>query len=385
MRFLHLVWRSLLRHKIRTAFTLLSVLVAFVLFAFLMAIRMAFTLGIDVAGDDRLMLIHKVSIIQPLPASYLARIEKVEGVRAVAEASWFGGIYQDPANFFPQIPVDPDRYLAMYPEFVVSAEARKAWAADRTGAIVGRAIADRFGWKVGSRVPIQGTIWRPKSGGTTWEFNIVGIYEAGKQGTDTTQFLFRHDFFDENRSFGEGLVGWYIIRIADPARSVEISRAIDALFANSPAETKTMPEKAFVAGFANQIGNIGAMMMAIVSAVFFTILLVAGNTMAQSVRERTSELAVLKTLGFSDERVLGLVLLESFLLAGLGGGIGLGLGWGVITLMGDPTGGFLPAFYLPIRHVALGFVFVALLGLLTGLLPALQAMRLRIVDALRHA
>jgi putative ABC transport system permease protein len=382
MRYLPLVWRNLLRRKMRTSFTLLSILVAFVLFCFLMAIKMAFTLGVELAGADRMIVTHKTSIIMPLPERYLARIEATKGVTDVAWASWFGGVYKEPANFFAQLAVDPERWLRMYPEFVLPPDQKKRWLEDRTSAIVGRATADRFGWKVGDRIPIQATIFHPKNGGLTWEFNLVGIYEGAVKGTDTTQFFFRHDFLEENRRGWHGMVGWYIFRLKDPALAPSVARELDSAFANSSAETKTQPEKAFMAAFANQIGDIGTIMMAILAAVFFTILLVAGNTMAQAVRERTSELAVLKTLGFTDGRVLALVLVESCLLAALGGFLGLAIGWTLVQ-QGDPTKGMLPAFYLPGRDVALGAAFVLLLGAATGLLPALQARRLKIVDALR--
>ncbi len=382
MRFLPLVWRSLLRRKIRTTFTLLSILVAFVLFGYLSAIRVAFGLGIDLLGNDRLLTIHRVSIIQPLPESYQPRIEAIRGVAETAHASWFGGVYQDPRNFFTQLAVQPERFLQLYPEFRLPADQKAVWLGDRTGAIAGRTLAERFGWEVGDRIPIQGTIWRRKNG-DTWEFTLDGIYDGAEQGTDTTQFLFHYDYFDEAREFGQGVVGWYVVRIDDPARAVDIAEQIDATFANSPAETKTSTEKAFVQAFANQIGSIGTILMAVLGAVFFTILLVTGNTMAQSVRERTRELAVLKTVGFSNGQVLVLVLLESCALALTGGGVGLAIAWALIQ-RGDPTGAFLPAFYLPAEDVMYGVLCIIGLGLVSGLLPALQARRLRIADALRR-
>ncbi len=382
MKFLPLVWRSLLRRKVRTLFTTLSIIVAFVLFGALMALRGAFTLGIELAGADRLVMIQKVSFIQPLPRSHQGRIAAAEGVEAVTHSSWFGGIYQDPKNFFAQIAVEPEPLLQMYPEYVLPDDQKRAWFANRTGAIVGRALADRFGWKVGDRIPLQPTIWR-KADGSAWEFTIDGIYDAGARGTDLTQMFFHYDYLNEAREFGQDLVGWYVVRVSNPDEADQVAQRLDALFANSPSETKTSTEKAFVQAFASQIGDIGSILIAVLVAVLFTILVVVGNTMAQSIRERTSELAVLKTLGFTDGRLLGLVLLESCMLAVLGGGIGLTLAW-LITLGGDPTGGFLPAFYLPTRDLVLGVVLVFALGLAAGLLPAWQASRLRIVDALRR-
>lgn len=387
MKFWPLVWSNLRRRKARTLFTLLSVVVAFVLFAYLAAVKVAFRAGVDVAGADRLFTTHKTSLIQPLPKAYHEQIARVPGVVAVTHSSWFGGIYQNPNTGFQgvfQSPVEPEAYLAMYPEFVVPEPQRRAWIEDREGVLVGRKTAERFGWKVGDRIPVQATIWRKQDGTKLWEFNVRGIYDGAQKGTDTTQFLFHYDYFDEARQFGRGIVGWYVVRIADPSQAAEVGAKIDAVFANSPNETKTVTEKALAQSFADQIGDIGAIIQWVLAAVFFTLLLVAGNTMAQSVRERTSELAVLKTLGFSDGRVLALVLAESMLLAVLGGGIGLLFGAGAIGA-GDPTGGLLPVFFFPEPDVVTGIVCVALLGFVTGILPALQAKRLKIVEALRRA
>lgn len=382
MKFLPLVWKNLLRRKLRTLFTALSILVAFVLFGALMALRVSFDFGIDLAGADRLMMIHRVALIQPLPRSYEARVRGTAGVSAVTHASWFGGIYQDPKNFFAQFAVEPEPWLQMYPEYVLSPEQRRAWVANRTGAIVGRSLADRFGWKVGDRVPIQGTIFRTADN-SPWTFTIDGIYEGATKGTDTTQLFFHYDYLNETRTFGKDWVGWYVIRVADPAQSEDVARRLDAMFANSPTETKTSTEKAFVQAFAKQIGDIGSILLAVLGAVLFTMLLVAGNTMAQAVRERTSEMAVLKTLGFTDGHLLALVLLESVVLAVIGGGTGLLLAW-LIVQRGDPTGGLLAVFYLPTRDLFTGVALILGLGVVAGLLPAWQASRLHIVDALRR-
>ena len=385
MKFLPLLWANLRRHKARTLFTFLSIVIAFVLFAYLAAVKVAFRAGVDVAGADRLFTTHKTSIIMSLPIAYQNQIASVPGVALVTHSSWFGGIYQNPNQGFQgvfQAPVDPEAYLAMYPEFVVPDAEKRAWFTDREGVLVGRKTAERFGWKVGDRVPVQATIWRKKDGSSTWEFNVRGIYDGG-QGIDTTQFLFHYDYFDEARLFGQGQIGWYVVRIEDPSKAAEIGKAIDRLFENSAYETKTVTEKALAQSFADQIGDIGAIIQWILVAVFFTLLLVAGNAMAQSVRERTNELAVLKTLGFTNRGVLAMVLAEAGLLAVLGGGIGLAIGALAISA-GDPTGGFLPIFYFPGKDAAWGVVLVLLLGVATGLLPALQAMRLSIVEALRR-
>jgi putative ABC transport system permease protein len=383
VKYFRLVWANLGRRKLRSFLTVLSIVVAFVLFGYLSAIRVAFSAGIDVAGIDRLVVRHKVSIIQLLPESYKERMERIQGIDLVAFATWFGGVYQKPSNFFAQMPVEPEPFLEMFPEFILSPEEKAAWLETRTGAIVGARLAQRFGWKIGDRIPLQSSIWQKKDGSDTWEFDVVGIYEGKEKGTDTSQFFFRHDYFQEARSRGSGMVGWYYVRVADPERAASIAKKVDAEFANSAEETKTEPEGAFVKGFAEQAGNIGFILMAILTAVFFTILLVAGNTMGQAVRERVREIGALKAVGFNDRTVLGLVLAESCLLAAVGGFIGLGLAWWLISL-GDPTNGALPIFYFPTPSLLLGILIVLLLGVAAGLVPAIQAQRLRIVDALRR-
>lgn len=384
MKFLYLIWKNAWRRKIRTIFTLLSVFVAFVLFAGLMAVRTAFEFGVDIAGADRLVVIHKVSLVMPLPIAYQSDLAAVEGVEIATHNTWFGGVYQDPANFFAQIVVEPEPFMEIYTEYELPDDQMAAWLADRQGAVVGRDLANRFGWEIGDRIPIQATIWQARDGSPTWEFNIVGIYD-GADGVDKTQFFFKYEYLEENRVEGaSGIVGWYIVKIDDATRAQELASQFDAMFANSSFETKTTTEKGFLEGFANQMGDIGAIMVAILSAVLFTILLVTGNTMAQSVRERTSELAVLKTLGFSGPSVLGLVLGESLFLAVSGGGLGLYLGW-LIVKQGDPTGGMLPTWVLTTTDVVVGVGLILLLGTLAGLMPAVGAMRLKITDALRKA
>jgi putative ABC transport system permease protein len=383
MKYLYLVWCNLKRKKMRAILTILSITVAFMLFGYLGAIRQGFSQGIEVAGLDRLIVRQKTSLINLLPEAYESRMEQIEGVVDAVHQTWFGGIYQKPTNFFAQMPVNPQEYLDMYPEFLLSEEEREAWFNTRSGAIAGRGIADRFDWKIGDRIPINATVWTRKGGERTWEFDLVGIYDGAEKGTDTSQFLFRYDFFHESRQFGEGMVGWYTVRIADPGRAAETAAAIDAEFANSPHETKTEPEGAFLQGFANQIGDIGFIMMSIIVAVFFTILLVAGNTMAYAVRERTNELAVLKAIGFTDRGVLGLVLGEAFVLTALGGASGLILAW-LLVSAGDPTSGALPIFFIPLKFQVFGIVLIGLMALLAGILPALQAQRLQIADALRR-
>jgi putative ABC transport system permease protein len=310
-------------------------------------------------------------------------MERIPGVSLATHETWFGGIYQDPKNFFGQFPVIPKDFLVMFPEFLLPEDQKAAWLKTRPGAIVGRKTAERFHWKIGDRIPLQSSIWSRKDGTRLWEFDVVGIFDGKYKNTDTTPLFFRYDYFDESRStYGQGQVGWYIIRVKDPQQAATVAKSVDAEFENSAAETKTEPEGAFVQSWAKQVGNIALIVAAILSAVFFTILLVTGNTMSQAVRERTGELGVLKAIGFTNVQVLALVLLESCALAAVGGLAGLGLAWLFIS-RGDPTG-MLPLFYFPVRDVCLGAALTLVLGLVTGIFPALQAMRLRVAEALRR-
>lgn len=383
MKFFFLVWSNLKRKKLRTILTLLSIFVAFVLYGFLCTIKEAFTAGVTMAGADRLIVRHKVSLIMTLPVTYQTRIEAVPGVDAVMHFTWFNGIYKDePKNFFGSFPMNPEGLYKIYPEYVIPEDQKQAWLKTRTGAVVGRTLLNRFQWKVGDHISLNSPIW-PRKGGGPWEFEIVGVYDGAKKGTDTSGFMFRYDYFDEGRSYGQGLVGWYVVRVKDSNRAAEIAKAIDAEFANSPYETKAEPEGAFAQGFVQQMGSIGTILIAILSAVFFTILLVAGNTMAQSVRERTEELGVLKSMGFTNELVLVLVMFESCLIAAVGGLAGLGVAW-LATAGGSPVPTMLPVFFLPGRYIGIGVCLVFALGLVAGILPALQAMRLQIAVALRR-
>lgn len=381
MKYFYLVWRSLMRRKVRTAFTFGCIVASFVLFSFLTIVNGAFTAGIQFAGADRLWLYDKVSIIQFIPVSYLQDILRTPGVADAVDCTWFGGSYQDKPNQFATFATDLDEYLKLYPEFKVPPDQLKAALADRQGAIVGHDTAARYGWKIGDRVPIKGDIWMAKDG-NTWYFNIDGIYDAGPD-VDKTQFLFRYDYFDENRRSGKGNVSWYVIKLQDPSQAAAVATALDDHFANSQAETKTAPEKAVLTDFAKQTGNIGLMLTMILSVVFFMILLIVANTMAQSVRERTSEIAVLKTLGFSDPTVLMLVMSESVLLAVAGGWVTL-----IIMFMEVGHGSFnmamLPVFVFSKTAFVTGLALALALGVASGILPALAAMRLRITDALRR-
>ena len=381
MKYLQLVWRNLLRRKVRTLMTLGAIFVSFMLYGVLMVVRTAFGAGVEFAGQNRLWATNKISIIQFLPISYVSDVIATPGVTDAVSSTWFGGSYQDKPNQFAVFATDLDKYFKLYPEFKVPPDQLKAALADRQGAIVGKTTADRYGWKVGDHIPIKPDIWMPKSG-AVWEFNIDGIYDGAKT-VDTTQFLFRYDYFDENRRNAQGNISFIVIGVQDPAQAATLAKTIDAKFANSASETKTAPENTVIADFAKQTGDIGSMLTAILVVVFFTILLIVSSTMAQSVRERTNELAVLKTLGFPDALILSLVLAESLFMAVLAGGAGLGI-IALVVGRGSFSTAMLPFMILTKSAVITGVVLFLLLGLLAGALPALAAMRLKITDALRR-
>ena len=381
MKFRRLILANLLRKKIRLALTVGSFAVALFLFAFLAVVRDAFSRGADIASADRLFVINRTSIINPLPLAYRDKILRIRGVKMATHDNWFGGIYQDEKNFFPQFVIDPENQRQVYPELMVSDEEWSNFLKDRQGAIVGVRTAQRFGWKIGDRVPLKTTIY----GSGNWEFNIDGIYHGKRAQDDETQFWFQWDYFQEHVPAAlKGQVGWYVVRVNSPDDAVRVSKSIDAEFANSPFETKAETESAFAASWVKQFGNIRFLILSIGTVVFFTLLLVTGNTMAISVRERTAELAVFKAIGFSNRRILFFVLAESLLIAVVGGLAGLLLAIMAIPILGNALNGMLPQLVLAPSVIALGFATALAVGLASGLLPGLGAMRLQIVSALRR-
>lgn len=383
MKYLSLLWSNLQRKRLRTWLTLASIVVAFLLFGILQTMRAALTGGADVAGADRLVTMNKLSIIQPLPLSYLNRVRAIDGVRVAMSHDWFGGIYQDDRNQIVAMTADPKLFFEVYSEYKLPEEQRAAWRADRTGAIVGPVIAKRFGWKVGDTIPLRSNIYTRSDGSSVWDMKIVGIYETSNG--DNSSLYFQYDYLNESRSFGRDQIGWIAIRVSDTGHFTEIARKIDAMFANSSAETKTSTEKAFIQGFANQMGNIGAIVTAVASAVFFTMLLVIANTMGQSVRERTSELAVMKTLGFSNGQVTTMVLAEALLITVLGAAIGLGVAALASAGLGQSMQQYFPALGMPVRTYTIGAAIAIVLGAFAAALPCAQAWQLKIVDALRKS
>ncbi|MDP9140127.1 MAG: FtsX-like permease family protein [Pseudomonadota bacterium] len=383
MKYFPLIWAALWRRRPRTIFTMLSILVAFLLYALLTGVNAAFNSGVQVAGADRLVSTGRYSLTQVLPMGHLQQVRSMPGVVSVAAQGWFGGYYQKESNFFPQFPTEIEPYLEMYPEMVMPEDQKQAMLNTRTGAIVAKTVADRYGFKIGDRIPIIAGIWPLADGSNNWEFDLVGIFDT-KNPKDRSMFemmLFHHDYFDEARQFGKGTIGWMVVKVEDPSKNDETIKQIDALFANSPNETRTNTEKAFNQSFAKQMGDIGLIMSSIIGAVFFTLLFLTGNTMMQSVRERVPELAVLKTLGYSDVQVLGLVLAESMALCLIAALLGIGLAGVLLPGIAAKLPGFSGLTLTP-ATIAGAVGLAVLLALIVGLPPALRAMRLQIVDAL---
>ena len=383
MKYFSLIWSALFRSKTRTFLTLLSVIAAFLLFGLLDSVRVAFNSGGSVAGADRLIVSSRLSITQMLPYSLTPQIESTPGVKKAAYAAWFGGIYKDPKNFFPNFSVG-ENYFDLYPEFIIKPEELKAWKTTRTGAIVGESLAKQFGWKIGDTIPLQATIFPQKDGSNAWPLKLVGTFKLAdsKRKNEERTLVFHWNYFDEANQYTNGMVGWYIVKVGNPDQATRVAKAIDAISLNSDHETKTQTEQAFNQAFAKQFADIGLIVTAIMAAVFFTLLLLTGNTMSQAVRDRIPELAVLKTLGFTNGTVLTLVLVESILLIVLGGVIGMGLAAAIIPVVSAMSGGILSLPSIPVETWSLGLALMLGIGIVVGALPAMRAMRLKIVDAL---
>ncbi len=382
MRFRGLIFANLFRKKVRLILTIGSFAVALFLFAFLAVVRSAFSRGAEVAGADRLITTNRIGLIQTLPISYQDRIAAIPGVKAVTQNHWFGGVYQDEKNFFVQFVIDPDNMRKVMSEFVVPDDQWANFLKDRQGAVVGVKTAERFGWKIGDRIPIKNSLYGPTK---TWEFNLDGIYHNSRPGGDENQFWIQWKYFDENvPAFAKSTAGWYVLKLDNPDDAARVGKAIDTMFANSSAETKTETESAFAIGFIKQFGNIEFLIESIGVVVFFTLLLVTGNTMAISVRERISELGVLKAIGYGDRAVLFFVLAESLVIALIGGLVGLGLALLAVPLLGAKLNGLLPALVLSPAILSLGLGVALIVGAVSGLLPGIGAMRMRVVNALRR-
>jgi putative ABC transport system permease protein len=379
-----LVRKNLFRRKLRAILMIVSILVAFMIFGVLAGFYRAFTAGTDNAAADRMMTVNKINFTQPLPIAYYNRVKGVDGVRQATFANWFGGYFQDPKNFMVALAVEPATYFDVYQkEFDLPADQLRSFIQTRDSAVVGEKLAQKYGWKVGDRIPVQSNIFSQKNGGGhSWDFTIAGIVRGKVESVDTNFMLFQYEYFNETRSFGKDTIGWIILQTTNPENNDRIAKAIDAMFANSSAETATDNEKAFGKAFAAQFGNIALIVFLVVGAAFVTILMIVGNTMALSIRERTREIGVLKTLGFSGSRILTMVLGESVLLALLGGVPGLIIAALITIALRASLAQLAPAFSVSPDIWAEGLALMLGLGLITGAIPAVNAMRLKIAAAL---
>lgn len=378
MKYLPLVLANLGRHKIRTILTIASVTLALFLFASLRSVVTTLHANAQFGSARRLVTLNATGLVFPLPLAYAAKIRAVPGVRGVSWANWFGGRYGDGKSFFAQFAVDAESYLAMYPEITMPEDQKQAFLHERSAAIIGRRLVDRYGWKVGQDVTLQGTIFPGD-----WTFTIRGVYTPTAPAIGDDALIFHHEYFDE-RIGHWGIAGWYIVQIADGDAAATIAKAIDDQFLNSSAATKTGTEQAFQAGFATMLGNVSLLMGTIGTAVVFAILLVTANAMMMSARERTGEVAVLKTIGFSDRTLFGLVISEAGLIAGAGAVLGLGAAKAFYRAIDFNGFGFLPGFNITTGTLGMGGAIALLLMLASGLVPAARAARLPIVQALRR-
>lgn len=372
-----LVWKNLARNKKRTVLTILSVMVAFFLFGVLRSVITTLNASADMGSEGRLVVSNASGITFPLPQAHANRLQAVEGVSSVSWSNWFGGYYQDPNDFFAQMAIKADTYLPMYPEIEITGGSLDEFMRERTGALIGVGLMEKYGWQVGQKVTLIGTF-----AAGNWDFNIRAVYTPTDPAFGDEVFFFHYDYLYEGTN-GRMSPGWFILQLDRPDRAAEVAAEIDAMFRSSTAPTKTQTEKAFNAGFVTMWGNIGFLVRAIGTAVFFAILFVAANTMMMAVRERIPEIAVLKTVGFADRTVFMLVLAESLLIALLGGALGLGLAR--LAFMGrNPMSAFFPGFGVTAGTFALGMALAAALGIISGSIPAFQSARLSVAGALRR-
>jgi len=378
MKFFHLIWAGLWRNRARTVLTLLATAVAFLLFGLLQGVNAWF--GGVLAGShaDRLIVVSRVSQIEPLPIAHLHRLERVSGVRRAVPVGAFSGVYRDRGNDVLVFATEPEALFDIYSDWLVSPGQLRAIAGRRTGALVGEVLMKAYGWKVGDRVPLRTSLLK-QDGSTDWNFDIVGTYAVTGSAAQANRIIVNYDYFDEARQFDKGRVYAFIVSIHDPSRSSEVCATIDALFSNSPDETLTQNETEYAQAQLRQLGDVSAMVNAIIGAVLFTLLFLTGNTMGQSIRERIPELAVLKAMGYPDGVVTALVLTESMLLCLLAALLGLSVAAAVfpVTEALGINGGALPW-----RVIAIGVALAVILALVSGLPPAWRAQRLTIVDAL---
>ncbi|MGY8986175.1 MAG: ABC transporter permease [Sphingomonadales bacterium] len=377
----YLIYKNLTRKKLRLFLTCFSIFIAFLIFGTILALKSALDSGVELSAADRLLTFNSINFTNPLPISYVNKIRAVEGVNKVTHANWFGGYYQEPANQTMTMAVDPETYLEVYEEIVLSPEQKEGWFKNRQGVIVGDRIAKANGWKVGDRIPISSNIYSQKNAGNTWDFVVEGVFKGKDEQFDTGFLAFHYKYFMETQSYGGDMIGWIILTTDDSSLNEKVARTIDDLFSNSQSETDTSTEKAFAKAFVAQIGNIGLIIFGVVFMAFFTILIVVGNTMVLAIRERTGEIAVLKTLGFTSKRIFKMVLAESILLSLLGGLSGLGGAFLLVASGREVMAQFLPNLSISYEIILQAILYMLLLGLITGIIPAMNALKLNVITA----
>lgn len=381
MKDFYLIYKNLTRKKMRLFLTTFAIFIAFLIFGAIMTLRSALNSGVEMSADNRLVVVHKTSFTNPLPYAYVNKVKAMDGVKDVTHSNWFGGYYQEPTNQVVTMAVDPDTYLTVYPELVVSPEQLDNWKKDQSGILIGERLAIANNWQIGDRIPLSSNIFSQKTGGQTWEFTVDGIFKGNEEKVDTGYVLIHYKYFNETQSWGGDTIGWLIITTTDPALNEQVAKEIDENFANSNNETDTSTEQAFNKAFIDQIGNIGLIIFGVVFMAFFTILIVVGNTMVLAIRERTNEIAVLKTLGFESSRIFKMVLAESCLLAFFGGLLGIGGAYLIVQGAAKEMARFLPNLILDEAILGQALIYMLVLGLITGIAPAISALRLNIVTA----
>ena len=381
MKDAYLILRNLTRKPLRLFLTLFATFIAFMIFGTLTAFQDAFDAGIDLSADDRLVVVNKINFTQSMPIAYAARVRGVEGVESVTHLNWFGGYYQEPRNQMGMFAVDIDEFLTVYNEIIITPEEREAWFANQQGLIAGRSVAERLGWKKGDRIPVNSNIFSQRNGRTDWDFDVVAIYDGAETQTDTSSVYFHYKYFNETQSFGGDRIGFMAVRTASPDQNETVIKRIDEMFENSPAETETVPEKAFNKAFIEQIGNLSLILTSVVLAAFFVILIIVGNSMVLSIRERTGEIGVMKTLGFTSMRIFKMVLAESLLVALIGGVLGTLAAIGLVGLANQAPIQ-LPTLVFGGELWGKALFYMVVLGLITGIVPATSALRMNIISAL---
>ena len=377
-----LIVQNLRRKAFRTSLMVVAIFIAFFIFGMLGSFNKVFNAGVDLSAANRLVTVNKINFTVAMPYAYINRVRAIEGVEVASWANWFGGYYQDPTNFVQAFAVDPESWLQAYPELIVAPEDRSAFLSDRASVLIGEAVATQYGWEKGDLIPLSSNIFSQAGGDNTWQLNVAGTFQGADTQAQTNYVIFHWENFNETVTFGNDQIGWMVVATSSPDINDQVINAIDSQFANSSAETETTTEEAFSKAFIAQIGNIGLIVSSVVGAAFATILMIVGTTMVMAVRERTKEIAVMKTLGFTSPRISRLVIGESLLLTLIGGLLGIGASWLAITVLASAVAGILPGFALMPDTVLIAVGLMVLLGLITGAAPAYNALNIKIAEAL---